>query len=140
MGTVGERVKSLREGLGLSRPALARDAGVSYSFLVQVETGQRPNPQADKLAKVAHVLGVSVDTLLAVEEPLPVSLDSEALELRRAVLSRVSTMDVTGLVGIAGVLGMKSPMVVDVGTAPASFEESVDASAGASRQEPAANS
>lgn len=90
---LGQRIEELSKQAGLNRPALARKADVSYSFLVQIQTGQRVNPQHDKLAKVATALGVSVEALLAVDEPLPVPMSPDLAELRQDLISRIHVMD-----------------------------------------------
>jgi transcriptional regulator with XRE-family HTH domain len=41
MTTVGERVKQRRRELGLSQDVLAQRAGISKSFLSDLETGKR---------------------------------------------------------------------------------------------------
>lgn len=93
MTTIGQRIKQLREQANMNRPKLAREANVSYSFLVQVETGQRENPQADKLSKVAKALGVPLDLLLATDEPLPTPADSDLTQLRLALVTRINSLD-----------------------------------------------
>jgi transcriptional regulator with XRE-family HTH domain len=53
----GERVRAHRQALGLSQEALADQAGVHWTFLGQVERGQR-NLNLHNLLKVAAGLGV----------------------------------------------------------------------------------
>ena len=114
MNTLGERIAELRRQMGMNRPRLAREADVSYSFLVQVETGQRENPQADKLAKVAKVLGVPVDALLALDQPLPTAVDTDVAEIRRELITRINAMDEAQLLLAARALdGVGSPIKTD---------------------------
>jgi transcriptional regulator with XRE-family HTH domain len=54
---LGERVRAQREALGLSQEALAHQTGVHWTFLGQVERGQR-NLSLHNLLKVAAGLGV----------------------------------------------------------------------------------
>jgi transcriptional regulator with XRE-family HTH domain len=111
MDTLGERIAELRRQMGMNRPRLAREADVSYSFLVQVETGQRENPQADKLAKVAKVLGVPVDVLLALDQPLPTAVDTDIAEIRRDLITRINAMDEAQLLLAAKTLdGIEGPI------------------------------
>lgn len=93
MATIGQRIKELREQANMNRPKLAREADVSYSFLVQVETGQRENPQADKLAKVARALGVPLDLLMATGEPLPPPADPGVSQLRIDLVNRINALN-----------------------------------------------
>ena len=57
------RIKVWREHRGLTGSALARKAGVSQSFLSQIETGQREGT-IDTLRKIATVLKVTLDDLV----------------------------------------------------------------------------
>jgi transcriptional regulator with XRE-family HTH domain len=59
---LGARLRSLREGRGLSMKALADAAGVSESFLSQVERGAA-NPSVASLRRIAQGLGTSVGSL-----------------------------------------------------------------------------
>jgi transcriptional regulator with XRE-family HTH domain len=51
MATVGERIKSRREELGWKQDDLATKAGISKSFLSDLENGKR-NVGADKLLDI----------------------------------------------------------------------------------------
>ncbi len=53
----GERVRALRQALGLSQEALASRAGVHWTFLGQVERGRR-NLSLHNMLKIAAGLGV----------------------------------------------------------------------------------
>lgn len=88
----------------MNRPKLAREADVSYSFLVQVETGQRESPQADKLAKVAKALGVPLDLLMATDEPLPPPADPDVSQLRLDLVTRINALNAEQLHTVAQML------------------------------------
>ena len=77
--SVGERVKSLREQINLSISELAEKAGLTRSYVWQIEKGDNRNPSADALYRIARVLNVTVGELL--EEPVVVSDESAAREL-----------------------------------------------------------
>lgn len=62
--SLGHKLKRLREAAGRSRASVAAGAGVTYSYIQQLETGERKMPSARKLADLAATLGVSVDELL----------------------------------------------------------------------------
>ena len=64
---LGERVRQLREAGGYSLSDLARESGVSRSYLFQVETGQS-SPTEEKLRAIARALGASIVDLLDPEE------------------------------------------------------------------------
>src|SRR5690606_10678174 len=65
---LGERIQKLREMQGLSLAALARKAGVSTSYLWEVENGKRINLTGAVLERLADALGCSVDYLLGRED------------------------------------------------------------------------
>jgi transcriptional regulator with XRE-family HTH domain len=58
------RVRAARERRGMSREALAAQAGVSYGAVAQIETGRRTDIRLTTMAALARVLGVSVDYLV----------------------------------------------------------------------------
>ena len=53
----GARVRKLREAQGLTQEALADRCAVHWTFLGQVERGQR-SVRLDNLLKIAHGLGI----------------------------------------------------------------------------------
>jgi transcriptional regulator with XRE-family HTH domain len=73
-GELGERVRTHRLELGLSQEALADRCGVHWTFLGQLERGQR-NVSLHNLLKVAAGLGVDpgelVQGLRPPKEPAP---------------------------------------------------------------------
>ena len=63
MGTVGERIRSRRRELGWTQDELARRAGISKSFLSDLENGRR-SVSADNLFDIARTLSLSMDFLM----------------------------------------------------------------------------
>ncbi len=63
MATVGERIRGRREELGWKQDDLATKAGISKSFLSDLENGKR-NVGADKLLDIARALSLSLDYLM----------------------------------------------------------------------------
>jgi transcriptional regulator with XRE-family HTH domain len=59
---LGRKVRSLREARGLSLKALAEGAGVSESFVSQIERGVA-NPSVASLRRLSEALGASVGSL-----------------------------------------------------------------------------
>ncbi|MEU8944231.1 helix-turn-helix transcriptional regulator [Streptomyces sp. NPDC048489] len=55
--TFGERVRARRNELGKSQEGLASESGVHWTFLGQVERGQR-NLSLHNILRIAEVLGV----------------------------------------------------------------------------------
>jgi transcriptional regulator with XRE-family HTH domain len=89
MPTVGDRVKQRRLELGLSQDALAERAGISKSFLSDLETGKR-SVGAETLLDLGRAMGVSLDFLMTgegsgdqkPEVQIPASLATFAAEQR----------------------------------------------------------
>ncbi|AOY76659.1 helix-turn-helix domain-containing protein [Clostridium formicaceticum] len=61
---IGQRIKKIRNSLGLTQSQLASRANISRSYLGDVENG-RYNPSLNMLENIAEVLNTSVDYLLA---------------------------------------------------------------------------
>jgi transcriptional regulator with XRE-family HTH domain len=61
---LGEKLNALRKRMGLSLDQLAERAGVSKSYLWELENRDAPKPSAEKLTKVAEQLSVTTDYLL----------------------------------------------------------------------------
>jgi transcriptional regulator with XRE-family HTH domain len=64
-GTIGERIKQAREGKKLSKSALGRLVGAGYRRVHAWETNES-SPDAHYLRKLAEVLPVTLEELLAV--------------------------------------------------------------------------
>jgi transcriptional regulator with XRE-family HTH domain len=60
---IGERVRDRRHALGLSQEAMAHQVGIHWTFLGQVERGQR-NLNLHNLLKLARGLGVDPGELV----------------------------------------------------------------------------
>jgi len=64
MATIGENIKKLRTKQGLSQDDLARKAELKYSTLAKIEGDFVKKPGVQLMAKIANVLGVSIEDLL----------------------------------------------------------------------------
>lgn len=64
MATIGENIKRLRAKQELSQDDLARKAELKYSTLAKIESDFVKKPGVQMIAKIAKVLGVSVEELL----------------------------------------------------------------------------
>ncbi len=64
MATIGKNIKKLRTKQGLSQDDLARKAELKYSTLAKIEGDFVKKPGIQMVAKIAKVLGVSVEELL----------------------------------------------------------------------------
>jgi y4mF family transcriptional regulator len=64
MAAIGERIRQRRDELGWTQDRLAQKAGISKSFLSDLENGKR-SVGADTLQAIAEVIGLSLDFLMA---------------------------------------------------------------------------
>src|SRR3972149_226148 len=60
---LGDKIRELREELGLTQGQLANDASVSQGYLSQLEKGDVKNPSAGVLLRVAQAMQVEPDEL-----------------------------------------------------------------------------
>jgi transcriptional regulator with XRE-family HTH domain len=87
MASVGERIRERRAELGWTQDQLAQKAGISKSFLSDLENSKR-SVGANNLLDIARALGVSLDFLMTgkasqdqtSEVPIPASLARFAAE------------------------------------------------------------
>ena len=100
MQTVGERVKSRRLELGLSQDALAEKAGISKSFLSDLENSRR-SIGAETLLDLGRAMGVSLDFLMTGEasgeqedKEIPAPLARFAAEQGLSVRETMTLLDV----------------------------------------------
>ena len=63
-GSIGGRVRALREERGLTRDQLAKAAGVPYGTIMVVEQQRNATVRSNIVVALADALGVSTDALL----------------------------------------------------------------------------
>lgn len=61
---LGQKIKKLRQKLGLSQDDFARKADVPYTTLTKVETGVIKKPSVFVVNKIAKTLGVDIEELI----------------------------------------------------------------------------
>ena len=81
--TVGQRINHVRTERGFTLEGLADRAGVSKSFLWEVEQ-DRSGISCNRLLEVANALGASVDYLLR-GEPVPKEYEPQSIEVPRCL-------------------------------------------------------
>lgn len=62
--SIAEKIKDLRSKLSITQEELAIKAGIPYTTLSKIESGQVKNPTISTLKKIADALSVAVDDLL----------------------------------------------------------------------------
>jgi transcriptional regulator with XRE-family HTH domain len=83
MDSIGARIKYLREAKSWTQERLAQEAGVSKSFISEVENDRR-NPSAEKLLSIASVLGASLDFIMTGKtEGMPEETTPHIVEIPR---------------------------------------------------------
>lgn len=71
MGFRGDRLKTLRETMGLSQTEMGKKADIHYTTISSYEIG-RADPSAAVLERLAKLFGVSADFLLGLtDDPRP---------------------------------------------------------------------
>ena len=87
---LGERIRTLRHVRGLRRVDAARAAQVTSTWLSRVERGHIPRPDPEALARLAAVLGASVQEIVtgqpAAEPAGPAAAPDSLAERNRAVI------------------------------------------------------
>ncbi|MBS5824637.1 MAG: helix-turn-helix domain-containing protein [Clostridium argentinense] len=64
---LGENIKRIRENKKLGLNETARKAGISGSYLSDIEKGKKQNPSMDTLKSISKALDTTIDELLQVE-------------------------------------------------------------------------
>jgi transcriptional regulator with XRE-family HTH domain len=97
--TLGGRLKRFRQRSGRSQREVARQLGVSPSFLSQMERG-KSQPSVATLYSLAQFLDVSIDELFAADEPAEAPPQDGAAQAGRALHRPTATM--TGQPALGG--------------------------------------
>jgi len=92
MPTVGERIRDVREKRGMTQDKLAQAAGISKSFLSEVEN-DKSNLGAQILLRIANELGASMDYLL--DGTLKSSEDKEPVMIPSTLSKYAEKMNLT---------------------------------------------
>lgn len=63
MSRIGEKLRTLRERQGLTSRELGSILGVSNSYIIRIENGQK-RPSIDLVARIARYFNVTTDQLI----------------------------------------------------------------------------
>lgn len=69
--TFGLTLRELRRGKNISQRELAEKVGVDFSYISKIENDRLPPPSGDTIVKIAKVLSVAPDELLALTGKMP---------------------------------------------------------------------
>lgn len=61
---LGSKIRELRDNKGYTLEKLAELSGSSKSYIWELENKTAPRPSAEKLSKIAHQLGVTIEYLV----------------------------------------------------------------------------
>jgi transcriptional regulator with XRE-family HTH domain len=92
MPTVGERIREIREKRGMTQDKLAEAAGLSKSFLSEVEN-DKSNISSQILLRIANELGASMDYLL--DGTVKEALDKEPVVIPSALSKYAEKVNLT---------------------------------------------
>ena len=76
---LGVKLRALRQGQGLGLKAVAKKAGLSVSYLSEIEQGKK-YPRAEKLVDLAFALGVAYDDLVSLRVDRGLDAVKDAIE------------------------------------------------------------
>jgi len=61
---LGQKIRKLRQKIGLSQDDFARKANVAYTTLTKIETGVIKKPSVFAASKIAKALNVAIEDLI----------------------------------------------------------------------------
>jgi len=61
---IGENIKKYRNKLGISQEEFAKKSGVKYTTLTKIESNVIKKPSVLVMAKIAKILGVTIEDLI----------------------------------------------------------------------------
>lgn len=90
---LGYKIRTLRKAKGYTLEKLAELADSSKSYIWELENKDPPRPSADKIAKIAAVLGVTADYLIDTSDKLQVEDATDTAFFRKYRSMDPSTKD-----------------------------------------------
>ena len=102
---LGRTIKVIRTDLGIERRALAEAAGISYSYLTQIENGNKP-PSSSVLARIARALGMRMHQLIEAAENRS---EAGELDLQRPLEGAADSWPTSGAAQTEALRLMASP-------------------------------
>jgi transcriptional regulator with XRE-family HTH domain len=90
---LGDKIRTLRKAKGYTLEKLADLADSSKSYIWELENKDPPRPSADKIAKIAAVLGVTADYLIDPSDKVPVEDATDTAFFRKYRSMDATTKD-----------------------------------------------
>ena len=94
---LGAYLRTKREAAGLSIRELARLAGANYAYLSRLESGERSEPSAELLQRIADVLETDAGELLAYVGVKPVLPEPRAYFRKQYGVSEAEAEEMAGM-------------------------------------------
>lgn len=94
-----ERLKSLRQELGLTQKELADRANLAISCISMIELGKR-EPSANTLLSLSNALGVSADYLLGLEDDFGHKTSDDVIKRPQYDITDKQLQDLVKLFGV----------------------------------------
>ena len=79
---LGEKIRELRKAKNLTLETLATSAGISKSYLWELENREAQSPSYEKLVGIADQLGVTINYLIEDDQRTPEEQDRDAVFYR----------------------------------------------------------
>lgn len=90
---LGDKIRELRKAKGYTLDKLAELAESSKSYIWELENKNPPRPSAEKVAKIAAVLGVTADYLIDTTETMQVEDATDTAFFRKYRKMNPNTKD-----------------------------------------------
>lgn len=90
---LGDKIRELRKAQGYTLEKLAELTESSKSYIWELENKNPPRPSADKVARIAAVLGVTSDYLVDTTETVQVADATDQAFFRKYRKMKVGTKD-----------------------------------------------
>lgn len=81
--SLGQKVKNLRRAKGMTLDQLAHATGSSKSYMWEIENKPVARPSAEKLARIAEVLGVTTEYLMDQDRSEPTDSELDVAFFRK---------------------------------------------------------
>lgn len=86
---ISKQINYYREKINMSKSELARQIGVSPSYITMLENGDKTNPSMEIILKISKALKVNVSELSDIDDELYSVFENNELSIRRAKIEEM---------------------------------------------------
>lgn len=90
MSQFGKRIREARRERKISLRVLAKQIGISFTYLSKIESGEMAPPAEDKIQTIAHLLDIDPDELFNLADRVPTDLTDAVLRPTMPKILRAS--------------------------------------------------